>query len=211
MKNALMGKKYYIYLALTGTFIGTMIIAIIAGAKLVQIGPFMFDGGLLIYASSFVITDIVSEVYGKKYAIRIAQTGFFALLASLLAIQFTMIEPSSPEWQIEQEFGAVMGISGRIFTAAIISYIFSQIADLTIFSWLREKTKGQHFWLRNNVSTICGGSLDAIIFTSIAFYGIYPIIPIVLTAFTVRVAFSLADTPFVYALIWAINTSKNSD
>ncbi|NND65283.1 MAG: queuosine precursor transporter, partial [Gammaproteobacteria bacterium] len=91
------------------------------------------------------------------------------------------------------------------------TFVISQAADLFVFSWLRRKTRGRHLWLRNNVSTIVGGGLDSVVFSTIAFFGVFPILPVILSAWFIRVAMSVVDTPIVYLMVWCLRQPKNKN
>jgi len=132
------------------------------------------------------------------------------LVVAFVMTKFAMSLPQSGHWDIQHEYETILGAGSRVFIAALISYVISQAADLTVFSWIRKKTEGKHLWLRNNLSTVCGGGLDAIVFSTIAFYGVYPLGSIIFAAFVVRIAVSLLDTPLVYASVWFMNKTQNN-
>ncbi len=189
---------------LMGIFLGFMIMALINGVKLAQIGPFVFDGGLLLYAMTFVVIDITAEVYGRGMAQRIIQTGFWAMISTFVALQFAFLLPSSSEWGMEKEYQDILGQGLRTIFAGLISYIVTQYVDLKLFTWVRAKTQGRHLWLRSLCASASGGVLDAIIFTSIAFYGVHPVGEIIQSAIIVRLLFNLIMTPMVYGGVWSL-------
>ncbi len=200
----LKNKEETIFTVANGIFMGTLVMAGIVASKLVKIGPFEFDAGLLVYAVTFIITDIVTETMGKKYAIRLAKAGLIAILAAYVMTQFALLLPHADSWDIEKEYEIILQMGGRTFLAFLISYTISQAVDLTVFSWIKNKTGNRHLWLRNNISTFFGGGLDAIVFSTIAFYGIYPLGSIILAAFTIRIMVALLDTPIVYLAVWML-------
>lgn len=177
-------------------------IAGLHGAKLLQLGALSFDAGLVTITLTFFVTDICSEVYGRKYSQKIVMGGLIALLISILTTRLAMSLPASPDWELKAEYDAIFGAGSRVLLAALVAFITSQIADITIFSWLKRATNGKHLWLRNNASTLIGGLFDALLFSTIAFYGTYPVLPIFLSAYAFRIAVSLIDTPFVYGGVW---------
>ena len=195
------------YAMLFGVYVAMVVMAALLGAKLVQVGSVVFDSGLPIFAMSFFITDITSEVYGKPYSKKIMYGGLLGLIISMLCIKLSLSMPSSADWMIEKEFNTVFAMGNRIFIAAITVFILSQYVDITVFSWVKKKTKGKYFWLRNNISTFLGGVIDAFLFALIAFYGIYSmdvIIDIASTAYIVKIVIALIDTPFAYAGVWLL-------
>lgn len=192
---------------LMGVFLGFMIMALVNGVKLAQIGPFVFDGGLLLYAMTFVVIDITAEVYGRGMAQRLIQTGFWAMISAFIALQCAFLLPSSAEWGMEKEYQNILGQGLRTILAGLISYVITQYVDLKLFTWVRAKTQGRFLWLRSLCASASAGILDAIIFTSIAFYGVHPIGGIIESAIIVRILFTLLVTPLVYAGVWGLRAA----
>ncbi len=192
------------FAALFGIYCGAVALGGPHGAKLVGIGPLVFDAGLVTYSLSFMMTDICSEVYGKFYSRKMVLGGFFALIAALITTQIAMSVPAAAEWELANEYVSVFGAGSRLVIAAMVTFIVSQFVDIQVFTWIRRKTGGKYLWLRNNLSTLAGGAMDAIIFSTIAFYGVYPVLPIILSAYTIRIFISLIDTPLVYLGVWIL-------
>lgn len=118
-------KEATIFMIANGVFMGTLIMAGIVASKLVKIGPFEFDAGLLVYALTFIVTDIVTEIMGKKYAVRLVKAGLVALCIAFLMTQFALSLPQSTAWEIQNEYEMILGAGSRVFIAALISYIIS--------------------------------------------------------------------------------------
>jgi uncharacterized integral membrane protein (TIGR00697 family) len=174
------------------------------GAKLVELGPFTFDAGLLTYSLCFLVTDVVSEVYGKEFSKKIIAASFFGLIGVFFTTRLALLVPASPLWQSAEGFDAVFGIGSRVFLASITAFLFSQIVDIYTFSWVKRRTGHRFLWIRNNFSTMIGGGVDVVIFSSIAFYGIYPLGPIMVSAYVIRILVSVIDTPLVYLGVYLL-------
>lgn len=186
------------FIVLFAVFIGAAAIAGLHGAKLVGIGGLVFDAGLLTFALTFLCTDIVSEVYGKVYAKRLIIGGFIAIVIGLIFTHFALSLPAATDWKLANEYNAIFGAGARVSLALLATYITSQLTDIAVFAWIRKKTGIRYLWLRNNGSTIIAGFVDAVVFTTIAFYGVYELWPIIFSAYIARVIISVVDTPFVY-------------
>lgn len=191
------------YVILTGIYISILLMASLNGVKLCQAFGQEFDGGLLPYAFTFLLLDTAREVYGRAYAVRMVVSGFFAFIAMFIVNFLAIVTPASPAWELAAEHQAIMGFGLRITLAGITTFVVTQSLDLFLFSWVREKMHGRHLWLRYLVSNVFGGGLDAFIFTFIAFYGVFPVIPVMISAWLVRTLFAVAGTPFVYLLVGA--------
>lgn len=194
------------YLILTGVYISVLLMAALNGVKLCEVFGQEFDGGLLPYAFTFLLLDTAREVYGRPYAIRMVVAGFFAFITMFIVNALALVTPASPAWELAKEHQAIMGFGLRITLAGISTFIITQSLDLFLFSWVREKMKGRHLWLRYLISNVFGGGLDAFIFTFIAFYGIFPVVPVMASAWIVRTVFAVAGTPVIYLLVKATRT-----
>lgn len=182
---------------------GFIVIANVLATKLIVFGPFIVPAGVLVYSVTFLITDLLSELWGKRYAKQAVWSGliasvFFAISA-IIAVHWP-IAPFMVEFQ--NSFQQVLGFTPRIAIASIIAYFVSQHHDVWAFHWWKKKTKNKHLWLRNNASTIVSQGLDSVIFSSIAFIGVTPILPIIVGNYVVKIIIALFDTPFIYILRW---------
>ena len=203
-------RKLFIYSILLAFYASALTIAGPHGAKLAQLGPFTFDAGLLTYSVCFLVTDIVSEVYGKKFSRQIIISSFFGLLVAFCMTKVALLLPASSDWSSAEGYSFVFGTGNRIFLAVLIAYVASQLTDIYVFSLVKKLTNGRHLWLRNNLSTMAGGLLDAILFSTIAFYGTYPVIPIITSAYIIRIALSVVDTPLVYLAVYFLKGKELS-
>jgi uncharacterized integral membrane protein (TIGR00697 family) len=191
-------KNLFGFAMLFAAFVGAASIAGLHGAKLIQIGSLVFDAGLLTFSITFLCTDIVSEVYGKAYSKKLIFGGLVAILVGMLFTKVALAIPGAPEWELASEYNAIFGAGSRVSLALIATYVTSQFIDITVFAWIRRITKGKHLWLRNNLSTMVGGLVDAIVFTTVAFAGVYELLPIIGSAYAMRLIISVVDTPLVY-------------
>lgn len=190
------------YVTLTALYCTMAVSSAIAATKMVSMFGLYVPGGVIIYAASFLITDLISEVYGKKAAIRTVYYGFGAMLVfagySLLMVHWE----AAPYWTNQVAFESVVGLSFRITMAGWISFMISQSWDVMLFHWLKESSKkwvNKRLWVRNCGSTITSQLLDSTIFISIAFYGIYDNIwQMILAQYLVKVIIAVLDTPFAY-------------
>lgn len=178
------------------------ILANIQVTKTIEIIGLTATLGNSLYASTFLATDILNEKYGKKDAQKAVWLGFFSLLIMIIAMQFGMkFIPAESDFA-DESLHTIFGLIPQIAIASMIAYLASQHLDVWIFTGLRKifPTDGQ-FWIRNNGSTLISQLLDTLIFTSIAFYGIYSFdvwIQIFLSTYVLKFIVSVLDTPFGY-------------
>lgn len=189
---------------LVAVFVASLVMANILATKLFSIGGFILPAGVIAYPITFLMTDVISEVWGKKVVTRVVWVGFFCSLIALGLGLIAVALPSAYFYERQEFFAEMFGRVGRITFASLIAYLISQLNDVWIFHKLKEKTHGKHLWLRNNVSTITSQFFDTVIFIFIAFYGIMPT-PVLFTMigsqWLVKILIALADTPFCYMLV----------
>ena len=207
----ILGKRYGIEY-LIATMAGLVVIANILANKIVMFGPFSVPGGVIAFSMTFLITDIISEKWGKKYAKKAIWAGFYANLILIITLYITISWQSAPfALEIGEKFGEVLKLTPRIAVAGLIAYLISQNHDVWAFHFWKKKTKGKHLWLRNNASTIVSQLIDSVIFITIAFAGIFPIMPLILGQWVVKVIIAILDTPFMYGVIAIMDKVKKKE
>lgn len=155
---------------------------------------------LPLYAAIFLATDIISEHWGKREARKVVWMGLFAMavlvLFSQLIIRVDVLSFSQP---LNAALKTIFAFTPRIALGSAIAYIISQNYDVWIFHFLKQRFRGKHIWLRNNISTITSQLLDSSIFILIAFYGLVPgFIELILGVWLLKILVALIDTPFIY-------------
>lgn len=192
---------------LSSLFVGLYILANILATKKFDLGPLVLTGGLLAFPITFLLTDVVNEVYGRAAANKLVWFGFATMSIVAFLIQILIAIPPSVIWENQDAFKAILGGTFRITIASMIAYLFSQLHDVWAFDMWKRKTKGKHLWLRNNLSTVVSQVIDTIIFIVIAFAGIVPnsaLLPMITGQLVVKWIIALADTPFCYLIVnWA--------
>ncbi|WLR58617.1 queuosine precursor transporter [Guptibacillus hwajinpoensis] len=191
-------------------FATSIVIANVLAGKVVMIGSFVIPAAVVMYAFSFLFTDIIHENYGKEEAKRTVQYGFIAQIFASIMIYLGMLLPVAPFATDTQEaYEILLGQNYRFVLASLAAYLVSQHVDVYIFSAIKKRTADRHKWLRNNVSTLTSQLLDTTIFITIAFIGTVPNIWImILSQFVIKMALALLDTPVFYFLTKINGTKK---
>jgi len=200
--------RLFILIVLSSVFIGMLTISNVLAFKLVEFTTLLIaPAGVFAYAITYPMTDTMVEIFGKDKVKFIVFIGVLTQLLVLGIIQLSVILPSASFFQHQSEFALVLSQSSRIIFASLIAYLFSQLWDITIFSWTKKKTKGKYLWLRNNLSTISSQLLDSTLFVIIAFYGMMStseLLMLVIGQYFVKVIIAVMDTPIVYMLVYII-------
>jgi uncharacterized integral membrane protein (TIGR00697 family) len=186
---------------LNSIFVVSLIIANVVAVKVVSFWGLVIPSAVVVYPITFLITDIIGEIWGKAEANRTVRNGFICQLLSLVLIGLAILLPVAPFADNQSAFVAILGNTFRMVLASLVAYLVAQSWDVLIFHWLKDKTQGKYKWLRNNASTMTSQMLDTMIFITIGFYGVVPNIWVmVLSQYVVKLVLALLDTPFFYLL-----------
>ena len=168
---------------------------------------------ILIYSSTFLITDVISELAGPKAAQRAVLGTALCYPLVLLTSQLSVAWTPSPLFEGQAAFEEVMTFAGRVTIASLLSYLVSQTFDVWAFHYIKARTGEAKLWLRNNGSTLVSQGIDTLIFYGIAFFGVIPfeaLIQLTLLGYGLKIVIALFDTPFVYAVIWFVRRGNKS-
>jgi uncharacterized integral membrane protein (TIGR00697 family) len=193
------------YLALLACiYSGSLVLAAVLASKIIRIGPLVVPAGVLAYSLTFLITDVISEIWGKERAQTVVIGGFITLVLVFVLTGISILWPPASFWPHQQEYETILGSSARIMIASLTAYLFSQYHDVWAFHFWRRVTTERFLWLRNNASTIVSQLLDSVVFITIAFYGVMPLTPLILGQWVVKVGIAALDTPLVYLLVYLV-------
>lgn len=195
---------------LLSTFIAAIVVSNVITGKLIQVGRFTLPGATLLYPITFLITDIVGEIWGKDRGFRLVLWGFYGNVILLLGSLFILRAPAPGFFENQSAYEVVLGSTPRIILASMVAYLFSQLHDVWSFAYWKERTQGKHKWIRNNVSTMVSQLIDTSIFVLIAFAGVVPtpaLWQIAISQYIFKFGIALADTPFFYYATAAIERS----
>jgi hypothetical protein len=189
----------------TGLYIWVPIATIVANTqvlKTVELFGMTATLGNIVYASSFLVTDILSENYGKRDAARAVAFGFFSLVAMTVLMNVALLFEPAPDDFANDSLKAIFGIMPRIAGASLVAYVLSQYHDVHAFHFWKRVFPGRHtLWLRNNASTMVSQLIDTAAFCFIAFTGVFQwgvFWQVFWTTYLLKWVVAAADTPLVY-------------
>ena len=209
-----LAKKIYLYLA--GLFITSLVVSNLIFQKFFYWRPFemsvfgnqLFElsVGILPYPITFLITDLISEIYGQKRANMVVVSGIFA---SFFSIGIILLADALPAIAIspidDQTFKKVFSLTPLAVLASMLAYLFAQFIDIRLYHFWKKLTAGKHLWLRNNLSTFSSQFVDT--FTVIGLLCLFDIIPwsaflgLLISGFVFKVLVAAFDTPFLYFFV----------
>lgn len=186
---------------LISIFVVSLIVANIISAKIVSFWGLVIPAAIVAYPLTFLITDVIGEIWGKDMANRAVKIGFICQLVSLVLIGLSILLPVAPFADNQEQFVGIMKSSFRVVAASLVAYLVSQSWDVWMFHKLKEKCNGKYKWLRNNASTLTSQMIDTAIFITIAFWGIVPnILVMILSQYLIKAVYALLDTIPFYLL-----------
>lgn len=192
------------FIILLSVFVGCITIASVLANKIINVFGLYVPAGVLAYSVTFLMTDVISEIWGRHTAKITVMGGFIGLIVVLFLIQISLIWPEAPFWNREAAYQSILGSTSRIIMASFIAYLVSQFHDVWAFHFWKTITGGRHLWLRNNFSTAVSQFIDSLLFISIAFYGVLPVWPLIWSQWLVKLAIALLDTPIIYLVVWLV-------
>lgn len=198
---AMVGKKHGVEY-LIAMFAASIVISNVVVSKIILIGPFTTTAGLVVYSITFLLTDTISEFWGKKEATKAVWSGFLALLMMVVVTQISIRLVPAPFWDGQEAFVQILSSTLRVAIASFVAYVIAQNHDVWAYHYWMKKTKGKHLWLRNNASTMASQIIDTLIFMTIAFYGVLPLVPLYIGTIILKIIIAAIDTPFLYFLRW---------
>lgn len=158
---------------------------------------------VLIFAVTFLITDIVNEKFGRRETHKMIFITFITQIAMLVFLWIGTALTPAPFWQNQVAWEAIFSIVPRITFASWIVFLISENLDAYLFAKLKEWTKGKHIWLRNAGSSIISLSVDTVLFVTLAFYGMgFPLWPLMVGQFVTKYLVAIIDIPFMYLNRW---------
>lgn len=210
---------YQIYFVLGAMFIASLVVSNLIFQKFFSwnffgLYEFKISVGILPYPITFLITDIISEVYGKKKANMVVTAGIFASVFSLLLIYIANAVPAIENSPVDNAlFTKVFGQTALAVLASMIAYLCAQYIDIYIFHWWKKTTKGKMLWLRNNFSTFTSQFVDtfSVLFLLCSFnilsWDIFG--ELLLSGFLFKMLIAILDTPLLYAGVYLFQRKFN--
>ena len=196
-------------MVLGGLFVGALVVCNLIATKFTKIDlgvhEFTVSVGILPYPLTFLITDILSEVYGKRRANQVVLVGFLASVMVIGIVHLAMAFPALPlpGATADEVFNQVFGPARRLIAGSMVAYLLAQFLDVQMFHFWKNLTKGKYLWLRNNASTIGSQLLDTTVIILILFHD-RPnsgIVDMIRDGWIFKVLCALIDTPLVYAAV----------
>jgi len=202
------------FVVIVGLFVTSLITANIIAVKLVDIAGLIVPAGIIVFPISYIVGDVLTEVYGYKQARRVIWLGFLCNLIAVLAIIAGQRLPAAAFWQGQEAYETILGYTPRLLLASFSAFLVGEFANSFVLSRLKVATEGRFLWLRTIASTVVGQGLDSLIFIGLAFIGTTPaaaLLTAIITQWLFKVIYEAAATPLTYAVVRFIKQQEGVD
>lgn len=224
MDSSLRATADRIYLFLAALFITSLVVSNLIFQKFFYwypfsvrlFGSYLFElsVGILPYPITFLITDLISEIYGKKKANQVVTAGIFASFFSIVILLIAQAVPAIPASPVDDAtFDKVFALSPLAVLASMLAYLFAQYIDIRIYHFWKNLTRGKMLWLRNNFSTFASQFIDT--FTVIVLLCSFGVLPwslfwgLLVSGVLFKILVAALDTPLLYLLVFLFRKKFN--
>ena len=218
--RALSGARLRYFDFVMAAFVTILLLSNVLGAGKVAvidlpgIGSWPFGAGILFFPISYVIGDILTEVYGYARARRCIWAGFGALLFMAFMAWVVVALPPADTWQGQAAYEQVFGQVPRIVLASIIAFWAGEFVNAYVLARMKIWTRGRHLWSRTIGSTLVGQGVDSLIFYPLAFYGVWDnetLLIVLATQWVLKVGWEAVLTPVTYAVVGWLKRREGID
>ena len=193
-----------LYVFVVALFVTDLLISNVIAVKTIQLGGVVLQAADLIFPVTYILGDVLTEVYGYKRARKAIWIGFTCNLFAVLAITLGQYLPAQPDWHDQPAYDAILGSQWRIAAASFTAYLFGEFMNSFVLAKMKIWTEGKYLWTRTIGSTVVGQAFDTSIFLTLAFYGVMPtevLISLIGFQWLFKVAYETAATPITYLVV----------
>jgi uncharacterized integral membrane protein (TIGR00697 family) len=201
-------------LIISALFITCLIAANIVIVKQINIGPLLLPAAIIVFPLNYILSDVLTEVYGYKQARRIIWLGFFCNLIFIIAIWIAGMLPPAPVFEAQAAYDRILGNTPRFLLASFLAYLVGEFANSYVLARMKIATRGKWLWTRTIGSTIIGQGLDTVIVLSIGFIGILPmatLLLMILGHWLAKCLYEIAATPLTYLIVNYLKKKEGLD
>ncbi len=202
-RGAAAGPSHW-FVAVVALFVTALITANIVAVKLIDVGGMVLPAAIIVFPVSYIIGDVLTEVYGFRQARRVIWLGFACNLLAVVVIWLAGVLPAAGFWDGQPAFERILGQAPRILVASFAAYLVGEFANSAVLARMKVATGGRFLWARTIGSTVVGQGLDSAVFMTVAFAGIIPaegLVAAVVTQWLVKTAYEAAATPLTYLVV----------
>ena len=202
------------FVTFAALFVTCLLTANIMAAKLISLGGVVLTAGIVVFPVSYIVGDVLTEVWGYAAARRVIWLGFACNALMVAAIWLGGEIPSAPFWKGGPAYAEILGQTPRILLASFVAYLFGEFANSYVLAKMKIMTRGRWLWTRTIGSTVVGQALDTAVFVALAFGGSVPagaLTGIMVGQWIAKVLYEAAATPLTYAAVAWLKARERTD
>jgi queuosine precursor transporter len=195
-------------------FTACLLVSNILAIKIITIGSWAVPAGVIIFPISYIVNDVIVEIWGYRKARFVIWMGFGMMVLSNLMYQLAVAIPAAPFWTNQESFAKVLESTPRIGLASIMAYLCGSFANAIVMSKMKIHSNGSNFSLRAILSTVAGEGLDSVIFIGVAFAGIIPVKQLVVMALAqtfIKTAYEIIILPVTIIVVNKVKKVENEN
>ena len=204
--------KYFVLTA--ALFVTCLITANVMAVKLISLAGHILPAAVIIFPVSYIVGDVLTEVYGYRQARKIIWLGFFCNLTAVAAFWLGGLLPAAEFWDGQDAYERILGAAPRLLTASFAAYLAGEFSNAFVLAKMKIATSGRWLWARTIGSTIVGQGLDSLVFITLAFAGTIPVsglVQAIVTQWLVKSAYEALATPLTYKVVSFLKQKEGLD
>ena len=202
-----------LYPLIAAIFCSLLLISNIGATKFIDFGPIKTDGGAFLFPLTYILGDLLTEVYGFKAARRIIFTGFGIGILAGLTFWLVQISPAADGWENQAAFESILGFVPQIVAASVLAFLCGQLSNSWTLVWIKQRTNGNKLWARLIGSTIVGELVDTFVFTLVASLGrlsLSEFLNYLATGYVYKTMYEVILLPITYRVISAVKKHETT-
>ena len=197
------------FVVIVALFVACLITANTVGVKMMEVGSFTLPAAVILFPLSYILGDVLTEVYGYSWTKKVIWLGFFCNLIFVIFAWVGQILPPAPLWEGQAAYESILGYTWRLLIASFCGYLVGEFGNSFVLARMKVLTRGRWLWSRTISSTIVGQGLDTAIFITVAYFGASFFTPtLILHHWLAKVAIEVVATPLTYL---AVNFLKKKE
>jgi len=202
------------FVVIAALFVTCLITANIIIAKQISIGGIILPAAIIIFPLSYIIGDVLTEVYGYQQARRVIWLGFLCNLITVVAIWIAQKLPPAPVFEAQAAYERILGSTPRFLLASFVAYLAGEFTNSFVLAKMKIITKGRWLWTRTIGSTLVGQGVDTVVVLVIAFVGVLPLSVLgimVLSHWLAKSVYEVIATPLTYVVVGYLKRKEGID